>query len=107
MKTFSSSTVTLADPVICCGREWRASRRDREKRPDPSRRIALPGGLQADWQQWDSFLTNVVKKLGADFQPALRDTGKGACRIHRANKARILVGSRLPGAGNRLFENGR
>ena len=73
MKTFSSSTVTLADPVICCGREWRASRRDREKRPDPSRRIALPGGPQADWQQWDSFLTNVVKKLGADSQPALRD----------------------------------
>ena len=35
--------------------------------------LALPGGPQADWQQWDSFLTNVVKKLGADFQPALRD----------------------------------
>jgi len=35
--------------------------------------LALPGAAQADWRQWDSFLTNVVKKLGAEFQPALRD----------------------------------
>ena len=35
--------------------------------------LALPGGPQADWRQWDSFLTNVVKKLGGEFQPALRD----------------------------------
>jgi hypothetical protein len=35
--------------------------------------LALPGGPQADWQQWDSFLTTVVKKLGADFQLALRE----------------------------------
>jgi hypothetical protein len=25
--------------------------------------LALPTGTRADWQQWDSFLTNVVKKL--------------------------------------------
>ena len=35
--------------------------------------LALPTGPRADWQQWDSFLTNVVKKLSEDFQPALRD----------------------------------
>ncbi len=35
--------------------------------------LALPGGAPADWRQWDSFLTNVVKKLGGEFQPALRD----------------------------------
>ena len=35
--------------------------------------LALPFGARADWQQWDSFLTNVVKKLGVNFQPAQRD----------------------------------
>ena len=25
--------------------------------------LAMPTGTRADWQQWDSFLTNVVKKL--------------------------------------------
>ena len=35
--------------------------------------LALPTGPSADWQQWDSFLTNVVKKLGEDFQPELRE----------------------------------
>jgi hypothetical protein len=35
--------------------------------------LALPTGPRADWQQWDSFLTNVVKKLSENFQPALRD----------------------------------
>jgi hypothetical protein len=35
--------------------------------------LALPTGARADWQQWDSFLTNVVKKLGEGFRPAQRD----------------------------------
>jgi hypothetical protein len=35
--------------------------------------LGLPTGPSADWQQWDSFLTNVVKKLSENFQPALRD----------------------------------
>jgi len=35
--------------------------------------LALPTGTRADWQQWDSFLTNVVKKLGQDFRPDQRD----------------------------------
>jgi hypothetical protein len=35
--------------------------------------LALPTGPQADWRQWDAFLTNVIKKLGADFRPELRD----------------------------------
>ena len=35
--------------------------------------LALPTGARADWQQWDSFLTNVVKKLGDGFRPAQRD----------------------------------
>jgi len=35
--------------------------------------LALPTGPRADWQQWDSFFTNVVKKLNEDFPPALRD----------------------------------
>ena len=35
--------------------------------------LALPVGPTADWQQWDSFLTNVVKKLGEGFQTAQRD----------------------------------
>jgi len=35
--------------------------------------LALPFGARADWQQWDSFFTNVVKKLGENFQPAQRD----------------------------------
>ncbi len=35
--------------------------------------LALPTGTGADWQQWDSFLTNVVKKLAQDFRPDQRD----------------------------------
>jgi hypothetical protein len=35
--------------------------------------LALPTGASADWQQWDSFVTNVVKRLGEDFQPELRE----------------------------------
>ena len=35
--------------------------------------LALPFGARADWQQWDSFLTNVVKKLGENFRPDQRD----------------------------------
>lgn len=35
--------------------------------------LALPTGPQADWRQWDSFLTAVVKKLGQEMRPALRD----------------------------------
>lgn len=35
--------------------------------------LALPFGERADWRQWDSFLTNVVKKLGETLQPAQRD----------------------------------
>lgn len=35
--------------------------------------LALPTAPSADWRQWDSFFTQVVKKLGEDFQPALRD----------------------------------
>jgi len=54
----SPSASAAADRGLNCGRERRASRRDRES-----------DGPQAD----DSFLTNVVQKLGADFQPALRD----------------------------------
>ncbi|HEU4345104.1 MAG TPA: transglycosylase SLT domain-containing protein [Candidatus Binatia bacterium] len=29
--------------------------------------LALPTGVRADWQQWDSFLTFVTKRLGQDF----------------------------------------
>src|SRR5262245_19421552 len=35
--------------------------------------LALPTGARADWQQWDSFLTSVVKKLATDFRPDQRD----------------------------------
>ena len=29
--------------------------------------LALPGGPQADWQQWDSFLTNRRQKVRRGF----------------------------------------
>lgn len=35
--------------------------------------LALPFGERADWQQWDSFLTNVVKKIGENFLPEQRE----------------------------------
>jgi hypothetical protein len=35
--------------------------------------LALPFGQRADWREWDSFLTNVVKKLGQDFSADQRD----------------------------------
>jgi Transglycosylase SLT domain len=44
--------------------------------PRPERRVAalaLPTGPSVDWQQWDSFFTNVVKRLNEDFPPALHE----------------------------------
>ena len=41
----------------------------------PDRRLAqltLPTGPGADWSQWDSFLTNVVKKLATDLPESRR-----------------------------------
>jgi hypothetical protein len=35
--------------------------------------LGLPTGPSADWRQWDSFLTNVVKKLAEEMSPGLRD----------------------------------
>lgn len=35
--------------------------------------LALPFGARADWQQWDAFLTGVVKRLGEDFRPDQRE----------------------------------
>lgn len=35
--------------------------------------LALPTGARADWQQWDSFLTFAVKRLGQELRPAQRD----------------------------------
>ena len=35
--------------------------------------LALPIGANADWQQWDSFLTSIVKKLGESFQPTQQE----------------------------------
>jgi hypothetical protein len=34
--------------------------------------LTLPAGSGADWRQWDSFLTNVVKKLAADLPESRR-----------------------------------
>ncbi|HUK40209.1 MAG TPA: lytic transglycosylase domain-containing protein [Candidatus Acidoferrales bacterium] len=31
--------------------------------------LALPSAARADWQQWDSFLTNSVKKLAQELRP--------------------------------------
>jgi soluble lytic murein transglycosylase-like protein len=44
--------------------------------PPPGPRVAqlgLPTGVGADWRQWDSFLTNVVKKLGQDLAEPRRE----------------------------------
>ena len=34
--------------------------------------LTLPAGSGADWRQWDSFLTNVVKKLATDLPESRR-----------------------------------
>ena len=43
--------------------------------PDNSRlaQLGLPLGAGADWRQWDSFLTNVVKTLGPEFAEPQRE----------------------------------
>jgi hypothetical protein len=30
--------------------------------------LALPTGARADWQQWDSFLTFAIKRLGQELR---------------------------------------
>jgi hypothetical protein len=35
--------------------------------------LTVPGGKGADWQQWDGFLTTVVKKLADDLPASRRD----------------------------------
>ncbi len=47
-----------------------------EQWPPPGVTVAqfgLPTGPSADWRQWDSFLTNVVKKLGGDLAEPRRE----------------------------------
>jgi hypothetical protein len=44
-----------------------------KKRETQLAALALPTLARADWQQWDAFLTNVVKKLAQDFRPDQRD----------------------------------
>ena len=34
--------------------------------------LTLPAGSGADWRQWDSFLTNIVKKLATDLPESRR-----------------------------------
>jgi len=34
--------------------------------------LTLPTGAGVDWRQWDSFLTNVVKKLATDLPESRR-----------------------------------
>ena len=34
--------------------------------------LTVPTGLGADWRQWDSFLTNIVKKLATDLPESRR-----------------------------------
>jgi hypothetical protein len=57
--------------VLWVGSGWSA--RSAERAETQVAALALPTGPQADWRQWDAFLTNVIKKLGADFRPELRD----------------------------------
>jgi hypothetical protein len=35
--------------------------------------FSLPTGAGADWQQWDSFLTNAIKKMAQDLGPQRRE----------------------------------
>ena len=35
--------------------------------------LALPTGARADWQQWDSFVTFAVKRLGQELRPEQRE----------------------------------
>ena len=39
----------------------------------PATRLAALGLAGADWQQWDSFLTNAVKRLAQDLRPEQQD----------------------------------
>lgn len=50
-------------------RSWEAEK----KRQTQLAALALPTFARADWQQWDAFLTNVIKKLAQDFRPDQRD----------------------------------
>jgi transglycosylase-like protein with SLT domain len=48
-----------------------------QPRPTPAEfrlaQFGLPTGAGADWRQWDSFLTNVIKKLGQDLAEPRRE----------------------------------
>jgi hypothetical protein len=43
--------------------------------PEPARlaALALPFGQRADWREWDSFLTFVIKRVGQEFSGDQRD----------------------------------
>ncbi|HYA30323.1 MAG TPA: lytic transglycosylase domain-containing protein [Acidobacteriota bacterium] len=66
-KIFLLSAVVLLFATVA--RSWETEK----NREIQMAALALPTGARADWQQWDSFLTNVVKKLGQDFRPDQRD----------------------------------
>ena len=73
MKRRLSTGVTLAALVVV---SLTAEVRSAQKTGNATIQTAalgLPTGPSADWRQWDSFFTNVVKKLAGEFSPALRE----------------------------------
>src|SRR5215468_12260085 len=66
--TLTNHTVTMAMiAILFATRLWAI-----EAPKPPDARLAalgLPTGASADWQQWDSFLTNAVKRLAQDLRP--------------------------------------
>ena len=70
--------------------------------------LQIPGlsGKSADWRQWDSFYTFVVKRFGQDLPQNLKDPLGGAFLDSRYE----LTGAVAPGRGGdpvpQLFLNG-
>jgi hypothetical protein len=70
-KQIARLCLVSATLVLWVGSGWSA--RSAERAEMQVAALALPTGPQGDWRQWDAFFTNVIKKLGADFRPELRD----------------------------------
>jgi hypothetical protein len=77
LRRFSRSTLTLLTllslfiSVTAAIPGWAAAPKDNAETRLAA--LALPSFARADWQQWDSFLTNVVKKLSEEFRPDQRE----------------------------------
>ena len=67
-KLYVAAGLTIASMAVLFA-SWLWALEGPKPRDDRVAALALPTGAAADWQQWDSFLTNSIKKIAQQLRP--------------------------------------